>query len=316
MKQIAEHLGISRTTVSLVLKGAGDQYRISPSTQQRILSYARSSGYRPNYFASALNSRHSKVIAAIFPDVFESFMGRIVKGMESVLYEQGYSLMLSTSRFDPERERSLIDSMLYRGCDGLVLIPTMPYSHEPPYDSSYIRDIVSEAPPIVLVDRTIPDITLPCVLQLDYRRTAEALTPAAESGCRNIVCISFDLQASSIRDRLRGYSDVMKYYGLQEQVFFLTSQDPTSGDLTEYLDSLETMPDLFFVTTSGLADKLSFLLKQRCSTAPIIRFGSSAPWSMDTMTDIPQPHEAMGAEAARLLLSCINDGWRYEKVLC
>jgi len=72
MKQIAQELGLSRTTVSLVLQQKGDQHRIAKETQERILTYARSAGFRPDYFASALNSRHSGVIGAVFPDVFES----------------------------------------------------------------------------------------------------------------------------------------------------------------------------------------------------------------------------------------------------
>ncbi len=309
MKQIAEELGLSRTTVSLVLQQKGDVHRIRKETQQRILDYARDAGYRPDYFASALNSRQSGVIGAIFPDVFESFMGSLIRGMESVLYEKGYSLMISTSRFSGERERENIESMVYRRVDGLILVPTMPFHGKAPYDTSYLAELSAQRYPIVLVDRYLEDLSFPCVLQHDHQLAFEAVETLIQKGQERVVCVSLNLQATSIKDRLRGYRDAMQNHHLPEKLVLLSAQDPESSDLSDEVNKLlnsEDYPDAFLVTTTGLADKLNWILSQLGQHLPIVRFGTASPWvSLPDIQDIVQPHTEMGSKSAELLLELI-----------
>jgi len=310
MKQIAEELGLSRTTVSLVLQQKGDAHRIRKETQTRILNYARNAGYRPDYFALALNSRQSGVIGAIFPDVFESFMGSLIRGMESVLYEREYSLMISTSRFSVERERENIESMVYRGVDGLILVPTMPYQGAAAYDTTYLAELSAQQFPIVLVDRYLKNLPFPCVLQHDYQLAYNAVETLVQKGHERIVCVSFNLQATSIEDRLRGYRDAMQTHQLPERLVLLSVQDPESSDLADEVNKLlnsRDYPDAFMVTTTGLADKLNWILARLAHHLPIVRFGTASPWvSHPDIQDIVQPHTEMGRKAAESLLELIS----------
>lgn len=309
MKQIADQLNISRTTVSLVLKGKGDQYRISKDTQQRIISYVEQAGYRPNYFASALNSRTSGIIGAVFPDLFESFMGSIVRGIETVLYEHDYSLMISTSRFSHQREQAIIKNILYRGADGLLLVPSMPYHHEAPYNSEYIESLVKQNVPMVLIDRKIKGVSVPCVVQKDYERSYGAVTSCIQNGAGRVCCVSFYLQATSIEERLKGYARAVRDHHLEPSYILLREQNPSSRDLQTKLSAQlrsKEPPDAFFVTTSGIADKLSWMLRSEGLTIPIARFGSTAPWTHQELMDIPQPHTEMGKKAAQLLIERIE----------
>ena len=306
MQRIAQQLGCSRTTVSLVLKGKGDQYRISRKTQERIRSYASRVGYKPDYFASALNSRQSGFIAAVFPDVFESFMGSLVRGMESVLYDRDYTLMISTSRFDQRREQDLVEKMIYRGAEGLILVPTMPFRREGTYRNRYIRELTGRNFPLVLVDRCIEGVDAPCILQEDYPLAVSAVSRLISQGCRRIVCVSFDLRASSIEQRLLGYRDAMHAQGLTDTYMLLEQQDPEAHDLAELLDNQIETADGFFVTTTGIAEKLSWLLRQLGREMPITRFGSVSPYTARDMTDIPQPHVAMGMKAGETILKLIE----------
>lgn len=65
MKEVAEHLGLSRTTVSLVLQGRGDEYRISRETQQMVLDYVK----RPPISPTILQ-RRLIVVEAILSERF------------------------------------------------------------------------------------------------------------------------------------------------------------------------------------------------------------------------------------------------------
>jgi DNA-binding LacI/PurR family transcriptional regulator len=336
MKDIARELGLSRTTVSLVLQGRGEAYRISQATRKLVLDHVQENDFKPNYFAQALTGGRSAVIGAIFPDVFESFMSSLIRGIEAVLYRRGYSLMISTSHFDNEREHSIVEKMVWQGVDGIILVPSMPFSGQEPYDSSHIRPLVEGGYPLVVVDRTIPGLDTHRVLQRDYEMTRAALErfisawPATvdQSGAGHdnhsgssgitqpatvprIACVSFDLEASSIQDRIRAYYDVMLDADSQPCCILLQRIDPESDDLgiavTRLMASSQP-PDAFFVTSSGLAEKLLWILK--CSgpalLPAIVRFGASSRWLASPFIDIQHPHTDMGSTAANLILDLLD----------
>jgi DNA-binding LacI/PurR family transcriptional regulator len=309
MKQIAAELGVSRTTVSLVLQGKGDEYRISRDTQETIRSFVEESEYKPNYFAKALNRGRSDIIGAVFPDVFESFMGNIIRGIESVLYEEGYSLMISTSRFDNRRERLIVEKMVWQGVDGIILVPTMPFRGEGTYEGEHVKRLLEEKYPLVIVDRNIEGLVSHTVLQDDFEAAWRAVSGVIGEGARSIACLSFDIAASSINQRLSAYRQALKEAGLKERSIILDRLDPESDDLEKAVTRLLSegiSPDAWFVTTSGLADKLAWLLEKTEAKPAIIRFGETPPWNKPRMRDIPHPHREMGRAAAELLLELIE----------
>jgi DNA-binding LacI/PurR family transcriptional regulator len=341
MKDLAQQLGLSRTTVSLVMQGRGDEYRISQATQNLIRTLVEETDFKPNYFAKALNSGKSAVIGAIFPDVFEPFMSNLIRGIETVLYLRDYSLSISTSRFDVRREQALVEKTLWQGADGIILVPTMPFCNQVPYDSSHISPLLDLDYPLVVVDRTVPGLETHRVVQDDYGMTRKAMEELigrlmasstskadsppseAETGAKagiyqapaghwfRIPCISFNLAASSIKARVQAYTDTMHASGQQPETLFLDCIDSDSPDLSDgvlrMLGSARP-PDAYFVTTSGLAEKLHWLLSRSISApaTPILRFGSSSRWLESPFIEIPQPHEQMGVAVANLMLDLID----------
>jgi len=308
LKNLAEELKISRTTVSLVLQGKGDQYRISKQTQDKIKKFAHNKGYKPNYFATALSKKESGTIGVIFPDVFEDFMSHMVRGIEVVLYSEGYTMMLSTSLFRQNREIKIMKDMLYRGIDGLLLVPTMNFITEGLSDFSHITGMGIKSSPMVLIDRSIPDWPGAVVLQKDRQRSHEGLLKLKEQGYRRISCISLNLEADTIQRRLSGYYDFMKEEDQSPDVILINECNAESHDLLNSLLERKTSADAWFVTTSGLAEKLHWLLNntEGLTPAPIARFGNSPGWRQSPFTDINQPHQIMGTEAAKILIKQIK----------
>lgn len=62
-RQIAEEVGVSRTTVSLVLNNVSG-VRISPETRQRILEVARRLNYYPDAAVCTLVSGRTQTVSA------------------------------------------------------------------------------------------------------------------------------------------------------------------------------------------------------------------------------------------------------------
>jgi LacI family transcriptional regulator len=323
MKSLADMLGVSRTTVSLVLRGKGSIARISPETSKRVLAKAEELNFTPNYFATALNNGETGTIGVVFPDVFEEYMSAMVKGMEDVFYTEGQILMLSTSRFDNLREQKIIRQMLHRGVDGIILAPSAPFKGTA-FDYSHIDEIIAAGVPLIMIDRYIPGTPACRVVQDDEKMACRAVSTLCSKGYRRIACLSFDLDISSLTDRIAGYARALKEYpktcrerqpGVKEDYWQLCTQNSRSTDLADMLDArLEagTLPECFFVTTSGIAVRLAELLAERGLKAgidiQICRFSAFKGDKIETnpFIEIPQPTYLLGRTAAEEMIKRIS----------
>ena len=312
MKQIAEELGISRTTVSLILQGKADEYRISPATQRQVLDYVEQKEFRPNYFAQALSGGKTGVIGVVFPDVFESFMSKMIRGIESALYSEGYTLMVSTTRFDQAREKKILEKMIWQKVDGIILAPTVGFAKSNVPDSHYLVTLKQSSIPVVVVDRMTKGVSFPGVFQKDYELAFSYLDDFLglvenQKKPGRVICVSLNLDASSIHNRMKGASDATQSRGWNWSTILLETQDFGAKDLENAIDVVYSLPSIepvvFFVTTEGLAEKLYWHLENRgIKEKNILRFGSTSSYLPSLFTrEIPQPHEAIGYGAGRYL---------------
>ena len=85
IKEIAERLGVSQSTVSVVLGGRGDRIRISKETQKKVRDMAREMNYRPNIYARRLRHAEEEVpyVVVVFwrIDSLNSRVGRFIRGL-------------------------------------------------------------------------------------------------------------------------------------------------------------------------------------------------------------------------------------------
>ncbi len=312
MKQLAEQLGLSRTTVSLVLQGKGTQMRISQETQQRIMEKAEELNFVPNYLATALSNGRTGTVGLILPDIFEGFMGSMIRGIEDVLYHEDLTIFLSTSRFDNDREQEIVAQMTHRDVDGIIMAPAAPFPGTR-FDYSHIGQLISRKLPLVLVDRYIPGLTATSVIQADEELAFETTRQMLADGIDSITCIGFNLEITSLQDRVTGYRNAMDEAGKQPELLLLDRQDPDAHDISSYIENRirsGTLPQAFLVTTSGLADKLIWLLQQQGIDVGddiiVTKFGERQPWERSPVRTIRQPTYAMGIRAAEELLAQLS----------
>ena len=91
MKKLAEHLGLSRTTISMILNDVPEATRFPEETRQRVVESAKKLGYRPNYFARSLGSKRTYLIGVIAPDFGNGFEAAVLSGFERRLLNTGYT---------------------------------------------------------------------------------------------------------------------------------------------------------------------------------------------------------------------------------
>ncbi len=93
IRQIAENVKVSASTVSLIMSGRADEMRISKETQKKVLDEARKLNYQPNVYARRLRKKgienERKVIAVFCPDFFgEEVMGRFILAVNRCILEK------------------------------------------------------------------------------------------------------------------------------------------------------------------------------------------------------------------------------------
>lgn len=123
IKQIAGRLGLSQSTVSIVLNGRGDKMRISKATQERVLAAAKDMNYRPNIYARRLRRTGEKQAGQIIVIFWNSkytddSMGKFFKGASATIEKNNYNIEFCVQLFDEDhlcKFRHLMTSQKYNG---------------------------------------------------------------------------------------------------------------------------------------------------------------------------------------------------------
>ena len=123
IKQIAERLGVSLGTVSIVLNGRGDQMRISKETQKRVQDMAKELNYQPNIYARRLRKsaeEEAPYIIVVFwhTDFLEDLLGKFIKGLYETIKQDDLNIEIVLQPYDfgnLEKYKRLISSNRFNG---------------------------------------------------------------------------------------------------------------------------------------------------------------------------------------------------------
>lgn len=134
--EVAEEVGLSKSTVSFVLNGRDREMKIAPETAQLVQHTAKKLGYRSNHWARSLALQQTTLIGVLFPDLHDSAAHQTLKGIHSVLEETGYEPLISVYFWDPQKQSREVELMLERRVDGIIALPhtESPESYAPVLD--------------------------------------------------------------------------------------------------------------------------------------------------------------------------------------
>ncbi len=122
LKQLAENIGLSPGTISVVLNNTPRAASIPDETKNRILEGAKKFNYRPHYFARSLRANQSFTIGVMVSELTGGYCAMVLNGIESALTKQGY-FYIATSHFHRDdllehNPRMLIE----RQVDGIIAV--------------------------------------------------------------------------------------------------------------------------------------------------------------------------------------------------
>lgn len=124
MRDVADYLGLSATTVSLVLNNSPIAQTLSKETRSRVLQAAAKLNYRANYFARALNQKRNYLIGVLVPDFGEGYNAQLITEIESELIERKYLYFVSSHHWSQDLIQQRLESFAERGVEGIILINT------------------------------------------------------------------------------------------------------------------------------------------------------------------------------------------------
>lgn len=124
LKFLAEHLGLSRATISVVLNNAPVAKGISPQTRERVLRAAEQFNYHPNFFARCLNHKRSYLIGVISPDLAEGYDSALLAGIQSQLLASGFLYFVASHQWRENLIDKLPGMLIERGAEGVIFINT------------------------------------------------------------------------------------------------------------------------------------------------------------------------------------------------
>ncbi len=124
LKDVAQFLGVSPATVSLILNRAPAAAAIPEETHRRVRAAAKSLGYRPNQLARSLRSNRTQTIGVLVPEISEGYEAAVLAGIEEQLHKENYFYFVASHTSDPERMRFALQTFEDRQVEGLILANT------------------------------------------------------------------------------------------------------------------------------------------------------------------------------------------------
>lgn len=305
LKSLSEQLGLSPSTVSRVLNGQGDKFRISPATQQRILKAARSSGVVINQLARGLRLRTTNTLGLVIPDISNPFFASLARKVESVARARGYSVLLADSQENTDVEGDSLKLMASRRVDGLVIAPVGEQSR-------HLADWLHSGSPVVVVDRVFPDLPAASVCADNAEGARQAVLHFAAQGHQTIACLQGLPRTFANRERIKGYRQGLKDAKLRYDASLIAGNDyasETGRHAVQQLFLQTRRPTALLALGNLLALGALQALRDLGLRVPddvsLISFDEQ-PWAAllsPAMTTVSQPIELIGETAVELLFA-------------
>ncbi|MES2240363.1 MAG: LacI family DNA-binding transcriptional regulator [Bacteroidota bacterium] len=308
LKEIANKLGISITTVSKALKNYPD---VSKKTKKAVIELAHNLHYTPNSFAVNLRTKESKTIGLIIPEVVHHFFSNVINAIIDEAEKNGYLVIILQSNESIELERKQVELLINKRVDGILIS----LSNESNNDK-HIQEIINRNIPFVMFDKISKLSKCSKVIIDDQKAAFDAVQHLIDNGCRKIAHIRGPLNPQNSIDRFIGYKKALEKNNITfdsklvyscEHVTFQEGYDFAKQIIDEHsdIDGIFTITDLVAVGVLSYLNDHGIKIPEKVA---VIGFSN---WFMSQvvtpkLSTVDQPSHEMGLKAFNLLLEEIN----------
>ncbi|QDH80459.1 LacI family transcriptional regulator [Echinicola soli] len=302
---IAKSLNIAASTVSRALH---DSPSISKETKQAVMKMAKQMDYQPNMLAVSLLSKRTKTIGVIVPEITSYFFSTVISGVQDMVNEAGYKLVICQSNESFEEEQKLIETLALNRVDGFLISPaskTMKFTH--------LERLRSSGIPVVVFDRDCPGFDADRVLVDDFDGAFQAMEYLIKTGCRRIAHIAGPKNLTTCQHRMDGYIKALQKHqipvdeSLIEWVEGFTSED--GEEATKRLLDRRSRPDAIFAINDAVAIGAMAIIRDKGLRIPedisIVGFDDE-PYSKyfhPSLTSVWQPVYELGMLSSKILMN-------------
>jgi len=309
LRDVAEVAGVHAATASRALNPE-TRWMVKADTVHKVLSAAESLSYQVNPIARSLKTAKSRTVGLVIPDLTNPLFPPIVRGIEDVLGPAGYNAWIVNTDNDEERERTQIESLRSRHVEGLI-VATARLEHP------LLKQLHKQGMNLVLINREVGGLAIPSVTAADSTGISMAVEHLIGLGHRRIAHIGGPLNTSTGVVRSTAFRKAMSGHGLTSHRSLIVQCEYWSE--AEGARAMRTLFDRGASFTAVVAgnDLIALgcydVLAERGMSCPedvsIVGF-NDMPFLdklRPPLTTIGLPHYEVGAEAARMMLSRIEN---------
>lgn len=308
LKQIAETLGISITTVSKALKGYTD---VNENTRKSVLELAERLHYMPNSFAVNLRTQESKTIGLVIPEVVHHFFSNVIRGIIEEAEKNGYLVIILQSSESAAFEKKQIELLIQKRVDGIIISLSNESNNE-----TYLTQIISKEIPLVQFDKIAKLIPSSKVIINDQKAAYNAVSHLIAKGCKKIAHIRGPVNPQNAIDRFLGYKKALEDHNISfdpKLVYTCTNVTFEEGiDFAEQI--IKNHPDvdgIFAITDLVAVGVLAYCNDNGIHVPQKIKLIGFSNWFMSQvvspkLSTVEQPSFEMGKQAFNVLLEEIN----------
>ena len=197
LKDVALKAGVSTATVSRVINGDS---KVVLETKHKVQKAIKELNYTPSRVAQRLRSKgkESKLIGLVLPDIENPFYVDMVKGIELVAYNHGYSVIIGNFSQNKARSEMYIDILKAEGVNGFIVAPVT-------NDDQKVKELIKSGYQVTCVDRDIEGVEVDVVKVNNEEAAYEAVRHLINLGHRRIGHVGGQWDIPTSKARLAGY---------------------------------------------------------------------------------------------------------------
>lgn len=306
IKDIAKAAGVSHATVSRALN---DHPALSDATIAKVKRLSAKMGYVPNASARGLKTRRSQALGVIVSHIDDPFWSEVLQGIDEVLRPAGYSLFVAATQRDEQREKQVVQTMVQRGVEGVILCA-------PQFNPEQNRSLQSYGLATVVVNNEGAAAARYLVFN-DDRHGIELLTKhLLDQGHRRIAYLGNAVGGRTNSEREAGFHETMRAARLKvEPGFVVRAPDSTPAGgrqgAVELLSRRER-PTAIVCYNDNMAIGVYAALHEAGLSVPqdmsVTGFDdiAIAQYLLPPLTTLRQLKQDLGAQAAALMLRILD----------
>jgi LacI family transcriptional regulator len=307
MSDVATESGLSRATVSLVLR---DSPQIPQLTKQRVREAMGRLGYIYDHRAAAMRTQRTMTVGVVVTNVRNPYFAELSMALEGVLHEHGFALLQGYSHDDQKREDRLLEEMVEHRVDGVFLVPSKETT-----SGDLSSRLGLAGTPLVLIARHVVGHEADYV-GVDNVLAGQLLAEhLAGEGCRRIAFLGGPSRSTARSERERGLTLGLRRHGLALDSALAI---PTSADRQGGIAAVQALlaegapPDAIVcysdVVAFGVESGLREAGREPGREVALASFDDIAEAQLQhpPLTSVATYPELVGAQAARLLLERLD----------